>query len=283
MNPTIIYCRLSSPNQCAINSIHVSLENQSETCKKYCKENELNIINEVHEIKSSRNMENLECLKNVLYNYSNANLVIYNVTRFSRNIFQGLKFIEDFKKKNIIIHFVEEHAKTNHHLDMHRIRLGLSQSEYESDTISHRIKTNNKVLKAKGWKFGKVPFGKSVTTKNGIRSFKISKNEEDIIRFIRCARLNPTTKSLNQKLEKIADIEDVRKNPIVFIDNEKNCLIDEFASNYTLTFREIADLLNSYNVKNRNIQWSASSVSRIYKLNDCVKVLSKGLSKKMTI
>ena len=145
------------------------------------------------------------------------------------------------------------------------------------------IKTNNKVLKAKGWKFGKVPFGKSVTTKNGVRSFKISKNEDDIIRFIRCARINPTAKKLNQILEKIADINDVKKNPIVFIDNYNNCLIDEFTKPYTLTFSEIAELLNSYNVKNRNIQWSASSVSRIYRLNDCIKSLSKGISKQMNI
>jgi len=282
MNTAIIYCRLSSPNQSIVNNIHVSLENQSETCKKYCSENSLNIVNEVHEIKSSKNMDNLENLKGILSRYSNTNLVIYNVTRFSRNIFQGLKFIEDFSKKNIIIHFVEENAKTDHHLDMHRIRLGLSQSEYESDTISHRIKTNNKVLKAKGWKFGKAPFGKSVISKNGIRSFKISKFEDDIIKFIRCARVMPTAKELNKILTKIANKEEVIKNPIVFID-EKNCIINEFTTAYTLTFFEIAELLNSYDVKNRNLKWTASSVSRIYKLNDCIKDISDRIKKKMTI
>ena len=283
MNTAVIYCRLSSPNQSFVNNIHVSLENQSEACKKYCTEKSFNIVNEVHEIKSSKNMNNLENLKGILNRYSNTNLVIYNVTRFSRNIFQGLKFIEDFSKKNITIHFVEEIAKTDHHLDMHRIRLGLSQSEYESDTISHRIKTNNKVLKAKGWKFGKVPFGKSVVSKNGIRSFKISEFEEDIIRFIRCARVSPTTKELNKLLVKIANEEDVIKNPIIFIDNEKNCLINEFTRIFTLTFSEIADLLNSYDVKNRNLQWTASSVSRIYRLNDCITKISNGISNKMTI
>ena len=99
MNTAVIYCRLSSPNQSFVNNIHVSLENQSEACKKYCTEKSFNIVNEVHEIKSSKNMNNLENLKGILNRYSNTNLVIYNVTRFSRNIFQGLKFIEDFSAK----------------------------------------------------------------------------------------------------------------------------------------------------------------------------------------
>ena len=195
MNNAIIYCRLSSGNQCFINNLHTSIENQLINCRSYCSNNGFNVVKECQEIKSARNMKYLYELNKILSENNNVQLIIFNITRFSRNILQGLQYIENFKQKNITIHFVEENAKTNHHLDLHRIRLGLSQSEFESDTISNRIKSNNIVLKNKGWVFGNPKFGKKVFYQNGIRRFQSSKDELNVIELIIAATslLPPTT------------------------------------------------------------------------------------------
>jgi len=221
---------------------------------------------EVQEIKSARNMQYLYGLNNIGNNYSNINLVIYNITRFSRNILQGLQYIQNFSNKNITLHFVEENAKTNHHLDLHRIRLGLSQSEYESDTISNRVRSNNIVLKNKGWVFGNPKFGKQVVYVNGIRKFTDNFHEMKVIGFIIVARKgNCTVMALNNLLQQIIP---KNKDPIEFWDDSLGCQITRFDKPYTLTFGEIADLLNSYNIMNRSNCWSSSSVNNVYNNNN---------------
>ena len=265
MNNTVIYCRLSSPNQCTINNLHTSIENQLNNCRIYCQNNNMNILEEVQEIKSARNMHYLYELKRIGETYSNINLVMYNITRFSRNILQGLQFIDQFAAKNITLHFVEENAKTNHHLDLHRIRLGLSQSEYESDTISNRVKSNNIVLKNKGWEFGNPKFGLNAQYINGVRRFVNDVNEKNVINFIVTARQGKcTVMALNKLLQSIIP---GNKDPIEFWDDKANCQIIRFDKPFTLTFGEIGDLLNSYNILNRNTIWNASSVNRTYNNN----------------
>ena len=263
MSQAIIYCRLSNPNQSMINNFHVSIENQLDTCRNYCSTNNFFVVGEVHEIKSARDMNYLYELKKIGESNSNLNLVIYNVTRFSRNILQGLQYIQAFSSKNITIHFVEENARSNQHLDLHRIRLGLSQSEYESDTISNRVKANNIILRNKGWKFGQAPYGKEVKMINGIRTFSNCNYENQIIKFIKAARIGTgTVMNLNKLLNSILPNN---KEPIEFWDWGLGTQITRFDEPYTLSFGEIAELLNSYNICNRANIWTASSVNRVFK------------------
>jgi len=262
----VIYCRISSPNQSIINNIHLSIEHQLMKCKTYCEINDMNILEELSEIKSARNMSNLHKLIYILNTYSNINLIIYNITRFSRNILQGLQYIDIAKKKNIIIHFVEESVETNHHLDLHRIRLGLSQSEYESDTISKRVKANNIVLKNKGWCFGPPKYGQEVIFRKGIRRFRQCNYERKIIRFIIIARQGRcSVMALNKLLQNIIPNNTV---PIEFYDMNSNSAIIRFDKPYTLTFGEIANLLNSYEIKNRHNYWTSTSLGRVYNNNN---------------
>ena len=81
----------------------------------------------------------------------------------------------DNKEKNINLHFVEENLQLKHFTDMHRLRLGLSQAELESNQTSYRIKSNNILLKSKGWEFGQAPYGYEAYKKRGVRKFKINR------------------------------------------------------------------------------------------------------------
>ena len=149
-------------------------------------------------------------------------------------------------------------------MDLHRLRLGLSQAEYESNVISNRVKSNNNVLRNKGWKFGRPRYGKKVIFQNGTRKFTANKMEQEIINFIIMARIGVTCEKLNRQLKIIQN-----KDPIEFWDLEEGKMINKFTQRYTLSFPEIADLLNSYKIRSRFGEWTRSKVNRIF--NECYK------------
>ena len=79
---------------------------------------------------------------------------------------------------------------------------------------------------------------------------------------------------LNRQLKKIAP---KNKDPIEFWDLKTDKMIAYFDKKYTLSFTEIADLLNSYKIKCRFKDWTGSKVNRIF--NECFK---HGLENKMS-
>lgn len=258
----IIYTRISSPNQSSFQGNYVSIENQLQECTKYCNSNNIKVIKHISEVVSGKDITK-QILLNSILRHKNIDVVFYNITRFCRNTMQGIDFVNKCIGLGINLHFVEEGLTGTHFMDMHRLRLGLSQSEYESNTISNRIKSSNKVLKAKGWKFGKPKFGKKVDFKNGIRKFSSDTFEQNLIDFILMAKKGICScKSLNKQLKKL---KPKSKDPIVFVDYEKDITIERFDKINTLTYQEIAELLNSYEIFNRGNEWTGSSVSSIYK------------------
>lgn len=259
---TIIYSRISSPNQAEFNGQHFSIENQISKCRDYCHDNCLLITDIISEVVSARNINMQKQLIEIYNKNSNCNIVVYNITRFSRNTHQALDFVNKCRQKNINLHFVEENLQLNHFTDMHRLRLGLSQAELESNQTSYRVKSNNMLLKSKGWKFGRASYGYESCKKKGIRKFKINKKEKAIIEFIVSARQGVNCKQLNKILNKIIPDNLI---PIEYYDTDEITKINNFSKPNMLTFVEIADLLNDYNIKNRNRNWNGGMVSRIYK------------------
>ena len=204
MNPAIIYTRLSSSNQSFNNGIYVSIENQINKCNEYCQNLNMSVTQTVTEIKSAKNINKQIELQKILNENSNINIIFYNITRFSRNTGQAIDFVNKCVEKGIKLHFAEENFTIDHFMDLHRLRLGLSQAEYESNVISNRVRSNNNVLRNKGWKFGRPRYGKMVLFKNGIRKFTANRHEQEIISFIVMARIGQVSCStLNRQLKKI--------------------------------------------------------------------------------
>ena len=258
---TIVYTRISSKNQSFCHGVHVSIENQLHNCTNYCLKNNLNIINHISEVVSAKNIQKQKQLLNLLNN-NNINIIFYNISRFSRNTSDGLNFLNECKQKKINLHFVEENLAYTHYMDMHRLRVGLSQSEFESNTISNRITSNNSILRNKGWKFGVPIFGTQSVFQNGVRNFITNKDENEIIKLIILAREGKTScRNLNKQLKIILPNN---KEPIEYYDYEKDEAIEHFDIAYTLTFGEIANLLNSYNISIRGSEWNADKVNRVY-------------------
>ena len=253
----VVYTRVSTKSQG-----EESLEFQSIYCTNYLNENGQQVNSQVSEISSGFNGTQKLLVKLITEN-KYQNIYVKNVSRFSRNVLFAMNLLEKAKLNNNIIHFIEEGINSNNESIQHILRVKLSEAQHESEVISKRAKDSFKVKKALGWRFGKASFGKKSLIRNGIRVHDINIVEKKVVDFICQARDGTTSKMLNIKLRKI----DPSLPPIDFydVDGKK---IDKFNKCGTLTFGEIAELLNDYKVLNRNKLWSASSVSKIYNIEN---------------
>lgn len=250
----ILYTRVSTNSQG-----NESLEIQNQICLNFLNSKGLTLHGSYQEIGSAYN-GNQNCLNNIINNYKNINLYVLNISRFSRNIINGLDLIQRANKNNINIIFIEEELNTANKNSIHQIRVKLSEAQMESETISNRISNLNNILLGKGWKFGAAEFGKRATNVGGVRTFLYNNEEKKIIDFIIEAREGISALKLNNKLKKI----DRNFAPINFYDSDGITKISYFDKSKTLSFPEIADLLNDYNIKKRGKEWTASMVSSIY-------------------
>ena len=249
-----LYTRVSTANQG-----FDSLSMQNTICLNYLNTKGITLSGSYQEVSSAYNGPQ-KILNTLLNNSSNCNLFVLNVSRFSRNVTNGINFIKIAQKNNINIHFIEENLDSNNVTHHHNIRVKLSEAELESETLSRRINSRIAILKPTGYKFGVAPFGNQATINptSGLRSFHSDSNETRIINFIVQAREGVSCKILNNKLKLI----DPTADPIFFFDNETK--ISYFDKPGTLTFSEIANILNDYDINKRGNTWTGASVNNVY-------------------
>ena len=254
---SILYTRVSSHSQG-----QEGLQIQTQLCLDYLNNNGITLSGSYQEISSAFNGKQM-ALKNALEQNSNCTLFVLNVSRFSRNIVNAIEFMKLASEKSINIHFIEENLDSNNMTHHHTIRIKLSEAQLESENTSRRVSNSYKVLKAKGHKFGRAKYGysASVNPKTKLRKFILNKKERYIMDFISQARDGNSCKILNNKLKKIIPNAD----PLDFYDTDGVTKIGYFNKANTLTFEEIADILNDYDILKRGKLWTASSVNGIYR------------------
>lgn len=236
-----------------------SLSVQNQICLNYLNSEGLTLSESFQEIGSAYK-GNQKILNKILNEYSNCKVFVLNVSRFSRNILNGMEMLKKAEQKNITFHFIEEGLLSNNKHHHHQIRMKLLEFQNESETISNRQLNLNKIRVKSGWKFGVAKFGRKAEIINGIRKFRIDDSEKKITEFIIQAREGISCKSLNSKLKKIKPNAD----PINFYDKDGITLIKYFEKPNSLSFSEIAYLLNDYNICKRGKPWTASKVSIVY-------------------
>ena len=250
----ILYTRVSTGEQGS-----QSLGAQNQICLKYLNSNGLTLNAHYSEIGSAFN-GNQKVLNNLINNHVNSILYVLNVTRFSRNVEKGLNMLRIASNNNIRVIFIEEQLDSMNKSHSHQIRVKLSESQQESEVISNRINNVNQILSSQGWRFGVPEYGKKSIMNGDIRKFVNNDVENNIADFICQARDGISCKILNKKLKKIIP----NAPSIYFYDTDGVSKIQYFNRARTLSFQEIADLLNDYNIKKRGKEWSASMVSSVY-------------------
>jgi DNA invertase Pin-like site-specific DNA recombinase len=260
----IIYCRVSSYNQSKRTS--VSLDAQEYLSKQMAQAKGYR-IKKVYKDVSGAYKSPMKALKEILMANKNTHIFIYDVSRFCRNVINGMKLLEIVLSKNNTLVFVHDQLTINSQnidVNLEKFRDVLKQSETESEKLSSRIKMVKKYLKDQGKYIGGcIPYGYTV-----IKSINPSKNnilaedtyEQNVIAFINmCRKQVISSQKLNYLMKKIS--HQVPHIKIQCYDNDQETAVT--AINTPLTNAEITRLLNEYHVKKRGLNWTVSLVRKI--------------------
>ena len=196
-NRTWIYLRTSSQN----GEMQISLVDQEKHCIDYANKNDMNIIGLLKDNGvSARDMKHQSSL-NIICDAvkSQDNIIIYDTSRFSRNLMQGLDMMKKLKTLSVNVHFVNEKLViTNHSTADETLRFtnGISHAQYLSDVASEKVKSSIVYRKQRGDDLGPIPFGFKRVFQNNRRENVKNEQETKIIDAIIQEAININTLSL---------------------------------------------------------------------------------------
>jgi DNA invertase Pin-like site-specific DNA recombinase len=250
-NNVIIYCRISTKNQ--------SLEAQEFTCKEYCKNNNYNIINIIHEVGSAYKNVKLSKLENIIKNNFNITLLIYSIDRFSRNVTKCNELLTLIENNNITLKSVKEDINLLTPIGRHNFRNHVSQAQFESEMISERIKNT---LNYK--KLNTPAYGYLIENNTKI----IDKKEDNIYKFLIINyQQHISSKVFTERLFKLLNILEKPNESYIKVDFYNNDEIIDSNKSIKITAEMLSDIFNEYDINNRNKLWSIYKIKKLY--NNC--------------
>jgi len=231
-----------------------SLLRQEHFCTKYASGAKLK-VSEIHKEVCSAYKKKPNVL-NSLVQRNNLYLIVYNVSRFSRSLKLGLEMLSTLFTNGGKVYFVDEGVEYAHDSDLDKLKIFLLKAELESDVISHRVKSSKKYLREKGkYSGGSIPFGYTIDKDNVIIP---DLSESSIIKFIKeCGCKRVIASRLNNIMRKIMMelFPNVKYTSIILYNVDgKSRRINK------LSYANIADLLNSYDIKKRGCSWKSYTV-----------------------
>ena len=211
-----IYCRVSSKEQSNYNEGHTSLEVQEAEMRKYCLENDINVLGVTREVYSARDMTKLKGLQYLTDIVSpGQKIFVYDISRFSRNAHHALNMLEDLANSKISVVSVTENITYDTPAGKNQFRIQLCSSTYYSDICSQKVKASIAFRRARGDYIGNTPFGykTEVDPETQVRKKVPCQDELEIIGLIR-----------NMKNSNPSDILDyLTKNNITFRNRKPTC------------------------------------------------------------
>ena len=259
----IIINRISTINQITGDS----LETQKYKNIKFC-EDKFNII-KIYDIVHTSYKKIPNQYYDIIKNYYNINLIFLNADRFCRNITDGSTFIDYCNKNLITIIFSESNLYSNDIDQKNKMLSAICNAQMESERLSFRLKRRNKMLKEKGTYIPSyIPYGKKIFKEKNTKKIIINNKEKEIIKLIEMLKDNIyTAKQCSNQIQKINPSMDMNKWPLNFYDKENNIIL-KFNKSNTLNNKEIADILNEYEILKRGKKWTS------YKVKSCIPNIS---------
>lgn len=260
-----IYTRISSSKQ--VNG--TSLEIQSRKCLNFANQKGLNVKEIYSEIGSAYQGSNLLTkFDEFCQLYKNSTVLIYSVDRFSRSVEKGMNFLEKMLKQNTRLIFVEDgivfDRKTSKKVNP-QIKKLLELAENESRTLGRRISKSKQFNIEKGlYTGGRIKYG--YQTRKYQRGNKIyqkyvkNKYEQNVIKFIiLCRTKNTSANQINKILKYLYKGNDYEDLTLYYGDKETEKLQS------SLSFTNIAEILNDYGILRRGRKWNVCNVSLLFK------------------
>jgi len=255
---SVIFCRVSSYGQTGKFTISFEVqEHKGQVCANLFK---LKVMGTIKVVESA--YDGKACtLKSLISKNKGKNIIIYNVSRFCRNVERGMELLDYALKCNTRLFFVDEGIvwDRNHTDFRNKLREKLYLAQEESAALGRRVKDALAEKKRRGYHIGGTPkYGFKVVDIEGGRKAVPDVSEGKVIEFIdMCRQIGTPVKTINECMKIISKYND----PIIlYFNNEKvNHIVEP------LSYGDIADLLNEYQVFRRGQKWTASSVSSVVK------------------
>uniref|UniRef100_A0A6C0KQ36 PHD-type domain-containing protein n=1 Tax=viral metagenome TaxID=1070528 RepID=A0A6C0KQ36_9ZZZZ len=242
MPSTYIYTRVSSKRQGEAN--HVSLDAQLEKCMTYLDSEPTSVFSETT---SGRVLQKQNALMSLVEIVTSGDIiVVYNVSRFTRDAAYGIDLLNDFYKRRISVLSVTEGI--NSIANRVSFRTKLVEANEESDVISDRVRGATEFIKQHGGYIGVAPYGEMT-----VRSTEPAIEGGNYHPLI----LQPNPMEMG-----------VVKRILYHVDNRTH-LDDIIESQPDKRLRVgicnlIADMLNDEGIHRRGKQWTSQSVKAIY-------------------
>lgn len=144
----------------------VSMELQESKIRAYCQLNDLELVEMIKDEgisgKETKNREGFKRLMELIDSKAVDGIVIYRLDRLFRNTLEALQYSNRFEKLGVALHSVLEQLNTATAVGKFYFTLISSLAELESNTTSERVRATHKIKKAKGERYGYIPFGYTV-------------------------------------------------------------------------------------------------------------------------
>ncbi len=265
MMKVIGYARVSTSKQATFG---VSISAQIERISTYAASNNLPVHKVVVSINSGKKSIMCGELDDAMKVMKNCHVIIYDVSRLSRNPIDCMAFIKahvdngakfTFITEGITIHS-ENYATVSE--DVNRYLLAAQE---EIRQLSRRIKMSKEYKKNNGaYIGGMLPYGLEVyMDHDGERMCRPDKYEMDVVKFIdKCRSASYTADELNRLMKPITQFN-MQQHKICLYENVGGVEVERENNNAPVSNQDIAALLNEYNVKYRSKPFTAQIVKRI--------------------
>lgn len=255
---TIIYVRVSTKEQ--------NLEAQRDTCERFCKDNNLTVKQIITEHCSAYKDNSQKGLMCVLNENKNINLIVFSVDRFTRNTQHANQFINTMEKNNISLISIKEKISLDTSFGKHEFRKLVSASQFESELIAERVKNSVAFRKNNNIPMGRQTYGFKLFNGKVVKDFK----EQAVIKFILSfSKKNTTIRKINAGISSLLKDHNMIENykPLIISIEDDQFEYRTLGENesFTTTIKNIAEILNDYGIKKRNLPWNSSKVSSVIK------------------
>lgn len=256
------YVRVSSKAQNKFN--HLSIQTQTDIISKDASLKSYDIDKFVSDVGTGRHKHGQPNLWKLVKTNKNCTIIVSKMDRLCRNVSNYLKLEELLTKNNINIYSVNDGIDTsisNNAIKQHLIRTLISDAQKESDILSERINACINYRKTYGLHWGRVPYGFVLNKQTS--KLESVEYEHNVIKFmVGLNSKNCKSNDINILLEKISPLYGTsdKWEKLCFFDVD-DTPIDKLSDG--LSFSDIADILNSYDVKKRGRDWTYSMIKNV--------------------
>ena len=173
------YERVSSKGQNEPEYGRVGMDTQNNVLLEFALKNGLVIRGTAREVHSARDPSQLAQLKSICQALHKGQcVVVYSVSRFSRNLAQGRAMVEAIHDVGGWVYSVTDHVSSYEE----RFLQLLQEAQAESDRLSQKVRDAYARIRLHGGHIGPAPYGwTTYHDESGIRRLVIDANEQEVL------------------------------------------------------------------------------------------------------